>query len=295
MSALGDDLRKYLILPNSPETNSSSYNHSEIHVSRSELEGLKGNSSNSIGDKAEEMEIDYPHQTSTKAIPSGNSTTTNDTAMSNDDGVFKLDDFVTANKAQFDAEKANKLTTTTSSPDITNNEIQSPITPIPVGARSSKHIVLLHQKVQALALPQPIFTFHERGQNRWAADLSFPGRLEDLEELQRLSVDGVFNSKNEAKEAASKRGMEVIEELEKNGRVSKTRKAVNRSVMENEQEGGALNNQVEKKDPPRNWIGLLLGMFKVLFFFPFFYIYVYFLFHFNRKKKRERECITRPF
>ncbi len=92
----------------------------------------------------------------------------------------------------------------------------------------------------------------------WAADMSLPG----LEEVQGLTVDGgVFHSKSEAKEAVSKRALEVIEGMEREGRVRKTRKAVNKSV------GATATEDGEVKKEQKNWIGLLLGMFDFLYFF----------------------------
>lgn len=77
-----------------------------------------------------------------------------------------------------------------------------------------------------------------------------------------MTVDGgVFHSKSEAKEAVSKRALEVIEGMEREGRVRKTRKAVNRSV------GAAATEDGEVKKEQKNWIGLLLGMFDFLYFF----------------------------
>ena len=144
-----------------------------------------------------------------------------------------------------------------------NTTVPTPLTPVAVGARSSKYTILLHEKYQALGIPQPDFAYSGGSLEGWSVSVSFPG-LEGAEELQGLSGERRFNSKQEAKEAVSEKALAVLEELERVGRVKGDRKSRKKSVG-----GNAAMLPVEKEDlePGENYVGRLLGMF---FSFPFF-------------------------
>jgi len=144
----------------------------------------------------------------------------------------------------------------------TNNP--TPLTPVAVGARSSKYTILLHEKCQALGIAQPVFTYSGGSLGGWSVSVKFPG-LEGADELQGLSSERKYNSKQEAKEAVSEKSLVILEELEREGRVKGDRKR-KKSLA-----GNAAVDVTDKEDEEtvENNIGQLLGVFIFFFFFLF--------------------------
>lgn len=181
------------------------------------------------------------------------------------DGVISIDDFLNQNRDAHEAQKLVKETRQPAPPPSKKpkptNQKPSPLTPVAVGARSSRHTILLHEKYQALGIPQPLFTYGGSGETGWTVSISFPG-LDDAEELQGLEFDEErrFNSKQEAKEALSQKALAVLEELEKEGRVKKGGKGKKKKVeAEGEEEVVEKGNEEKEKGPGENYVGKLLG------------------------------------
>ncbi|KAI4610343.1 hypothetical protein J4E80_008107 [Alternaria sp. BMP 0032] len=181
------------------------------------------------------------------------------------DGVISMDDFMIQNKDAHEAQKLVKETKqSTSAPPSkkpkTPNGKATPLVPVAVGARSSRHTILLHEKYQALGIPQPLFTYGGGSETGWTVSVSFPG-LDDAEELQGLKFEEErkFNSKQEAKEAMSQKALGVLEELEKEGRVKKGGKGKKKKGG-SEGEGKTVEKEKEEKEkgPGENYVGKLL-------------------------------------
>ncbi|KAF1851300.1 uncharacterized protein K460DRAFT_373336 [Cucurbitaria berberidis CBS 394.84] len=197
------------------------------------------------------MEIDYPSQQDT--LPSSHAA-----VDISDHGVYKLDDFLSAHKAEHDAqilarEAANAAKhVLPRSKKVMADENVAPLMPVAVGARSSKHTIILHEKYQALGIPQPVFTYGGGSESGWTVEVSFPGI--DVEELQGLCEERKFNSKQEAKEALCKRALEVLEEMEERGRITKAEKGKKQTGAD-----GPVPQQEKKvKEPGPNYLGQLL-------------------------------------
>ncbi|KAI4957876.1 hypothetical protein J4E86_005016 [Alternaria arbusti] len=177
------------------------------------------------------------------------------------DGVISMDDFMIQNKHAHEAQKlVQKPKQTTSAPPSkkakTPNQKPTPLVPVAVGARSSRHTILLHEKYQALGIPQPLFTYGGGSETGWTVSVSFPG-LDDTEELQGLKFEEErkFNSKQEAKEAMSQKALGVLEELEKEGRVKKGGKG---KKKKGGNEGNEGEGKAVEKGKEENYVGKLL-------------------------------------
>lgn len=267
MGSAGDDLRKYLIIPSaSLDTSHSLSSNPELPYTttkpRSSISSfdtiVEYDSITTRGStgKAEEsnMEIDTPTQ-----LSMFNSAHTEQEPMARaapPSGILSMDDFMKQNQDEHQAQReARYATTVPPAKKAKSSENATPLTPVAVGARSSKHTILLHEKYQALGIQQPLFTYEGSSSSSWAARVSFPG-LEDVEELQGLSGDKGFNSKQEAKEALSEKAFAVLEEMERQGRVKKAEKNRKKSV------GGQLEQQsLVEKEPVENYVGKLLGRY----------------------------------
>ncbi|KAI4953408.1 hypothetical protein J4E91_002255 [Alternaria rosae] len=177
------------------------------------------------------------------------------------DGVISIDDFLDQNRDAHEAQKLVKETKQSAPPPSKKpkptNQKPTPLTPVAVGARSSRHTILLHEKYQALGIPQPLFTYGGSGETGWTVSVSFPG-LDDAEELQGLEFDEErkFNSKQEAKEALSQKALAVLEELEKEGRVKKGGKGKKKTQDISEEQ--VVQSVKEEKGPGENFVGKLL-------------------------------------
>lgn len=193
------------------------------------------------------MEVDYATHPSTLASAhAGDAPVTVPMA-----GLMSLDDFLTANQEDHDAfmaaREANARPAKKSKTDPS-----TPVQPVAVGARSSKHTILLHERYQTLAIPQPVFTYQGDSVTKFSVEVSFPG-LANAEELQDLKEEGPFNSKQEAKEAASKSALAILERLVEEGRVTMAGKA-KRSKGE-----PAQQQSKGTEEPGENFVGQLLG------------------------------------
>lgn len=230
-----------------PPSSQSVSNHRNP-VTRPDIEHLH----KSAKRKAEDinMEVDFLTQHTTPASGHAGGDTTITAPL---EGVFSLDDFLAthtaANDAHTAAHEAANAPLGKKSMTVSN---LSPFQPIAVGARSSRDTILLHEKCQALAIPQPVFTIGPSGAIKWTVEVSFPG-LVNAEELQGLKEDGCFNSKQEAKEAASKTALAILEELEKAGRITNPGRA-----KKSKSEPG-YQQPNEREEPGENYVGQLLG------------------------------------
>lgn len=175
-------------------------------------------------------------------------------------GVFKLEDFLAQHKAECDARqeamqaakniapKPTMLATPAAKKLKIAPDAKS-LTPVAVGARTSKYTILLHETYQALGLPPPSFAYSGGSSQGWTVELSFPSL--DIEALQGLKEDGFFNSKQEAKEAISKTALAIVEQMQAEGKIRKSGK-------ERRAERGEQQEKV-MKEPGPNYVGQLLG------------------------------------
>ncbi|UPX13096.1 uncharacterized protein EKO05_0003623 [Ascochyta rabiei] len=195
------------------------------------------------------MEVDFPTQPTRLASTHAGGDTI---ITAPPDDVYSLDDFLATHQAEHDARAAAREAADVPLVKKSKQSHSSiPPHPVAVGARSSKHTILLHEKYQALAIPQPEFTYGGSSDTRWTVEVSFPG-LANAEELQGLKQDGRFNSKQEAKEAASKTALAILEQLEQAGRVTKAGKA------KKPKGEPACHAPKEKEEPGENYVGQLL-------------------------------------
>ncbi|KAF3002366.1 hypothetical protein E8E13_000255 [Curvularia kusanoi] len=168
-------------------------------------------------------------------------------------GIMSLDDFLATHQAEHD--ELMKARQELKSPPVkkpkADNESSTP-QPIALGARSSKHIMQLHQKCQALQIPNPSFSFSpfdtlDSGQ-KWVVAVSFPG-LDNAPELQDLTEPSHFNSKQESKEAVSKSAIAILDRLVEEGRIIAAKKAPGQPSQ---------TPPKEKEEPGENFVGQLL-------------------------------------
>jgi hypothetical protein len=153
------------------------------------------------------------------------------TANSNDDappipkldGVSSMDDFMNTYEADHAAKKAAKSANAMQNKAVASKAKANTPTPIlgpvAIGERSSKSIVALHEKYQALGIPQPLFTYEGSSDRGWHGQVSFPGL--DADELQGIKDDTIYSSKQEAKEELSERALVILTRLEQEGSVKK--------------------------------------------------------------------------
>ncbi|KAI4640354.1 hypothetical protein J4E93_008560 [Alternaria ventricosa] len=272
MDTAGEDLKRYLIVPPvSSSSSSSSILSSSNLVASSEEKKISVRSSEdtkyeqtaSTNNKAEKrkMEVDTPTPLPTSFGGAHAEMKDISTPL---DGVISMDDFMIQHKPAHEAQKLVKETKQPAPPPSkkakTPNQKATPLVPVAVGARSSRHTILLHEKYQALGIPQPLFTYGGGSETGWTVSVSFPG-LDDAEELQGLKFEEErkFNSKQEAKEALSQKALGVLEELEREGRVKKGGKGKKKKGG-GEGEGKVVEKGKEEKEkgPGENYVGKLL-------------------------------------
>jgi hypothetical protein len=272
-TGLGDDLTRYLIMsysslgaPSSPAVNNTTTSTGTRTLSRGTTSKPKPSPLRKRKISINTMEVDKP--TAPTVFDSAHDENKRSDAI---EGVFDLNEFLAT---QVLLREENNENTAPASKKVkqknasnANNTNATSLTPVAVGARSSKHTILLHEKYQALGIPQPMFSYEGGSETGWTVSVSFPGlkdvELADVDELQGLKMQGEteknkrFNSKQEAKEALSKRALEVLEELENEGRIRKSEKARKQNVS-----GKGVQQQLkEEKEPGENYIGQLLGTF----------------------------------
>lgn len=128
--------------------------------------------------------------------------------------------------------------------------------PLPraISARSSKHIILLHEKCQALGISRPIFTSTGSSEQGWGSKVIFAGLLGNGKDVS-LDEAGAFASKQEAKEKLSEQALVVLEELEREGHVQKKGKGKKRT----EEKRVDSVVVVAEEEPVVNYIGQLIG------------------------------------
>lgn len=284
MSA-GDDLRKYLIAPflvspsilippaylasNTlfdssvrPETPPANLSTNPLFDSspRPETPRFHKSAQRKADDTDSNMELDKFPQPPTR---SGSPARTGDVVNLPIDNVFTLNDFIANMQADGDSSREASQQPPAKKPkmnaDFNSNASATLPQPVAVSARSSKYTILLHEKYQALGIPQPVFSFGGDTVFGWSVELSFPG-LEGAEELQGLTEEGMFASKQEAKEAVSKRALGELEDLERAGRIvrpekSKPEKSKSQQLPVSEEEGV-------------NYVGQLLGTYLPLISSP---------------------------
>ena len=254
MPAAGDDLREYLIVP---PASSSSFSRSHLNqLASSPLAPYSRPDTprfhKSANRKAESntMEVDYAAHPSTVA-PAHAADAPVTVPMA---GLMSLDDFLSANQEDHDAFLAAREEGNARPAKKSKTKSSLPVQPVAVGARSSKHAILLNDQYQALAIPPPVFTYQRDSVTKFSVEVSFPG-LANAEELQGLKEEGRFNSKQEAKEAASKSALAVLERLVREGRVTKAGKAKKPKGEPTQQQ------PKEKEEPGENFVGQLLGRY----------------------------------
>ena len=118
--------------------------------------------------------------------------------------------------------------------------------PRAISARSSKHVIELHERHQALGIPRPDFVFEGGSMQGWKAMTTYLGK--------ELSVDHPCGSKQEAKEKLSEMCLGLVNELEAAGHLTRAPKA-KKQKMEHAQ---PVTVHVDK-EPAVNYIGQLLG------------------------------------
>ena len=274
MDMAGEDLKRYLIVPLLSSSSSCSLLPSSSPVAGSEEKQIstdtKYEQTASTTNKAEKRKMEVDTHTPLPTSFGGAHAEAMD-ASTPLDGVISMDDFMIQNKHAHEAQKLVQETKQSAPPPSkkpkTPNGKTTPLIPVAVGARSSRHTILLHEKYQALGIPQPLFTYGGGSETGWTVSVSFPG-LDDAEELQGLKFEEEkkFNSKQEAKEAMSQKALGVLEELEKEGRVKKGGKGKGKKGGgEVEGKVGEKGKEEKEKGPGENYVGKLLGMFLLLF------------------------------
>lgn len=255
----GDDLLQYLIVPGPQSTTAStskgprqdgSKDSSEVRRSQGKLQDLHQDTPS--GD----MEIDTPAVLT--LMPSAN-VEEKVNGLDQLDGaqnrVYNLEAYMAAHPPP--AAKSTPKTT----PKPTTSEDAGPR---PLGSRSSKYTIELHQKHQALGTPKPEFFITGSGDEGFSGKVVFAGILTDDEDGNGDVVvedeDEGFGSKQGAKENLSMKALRVLEKLEGAGRLTskkeKKKKRKENASMQNEDEGE------EKSDEPVvNYIGQLLGTY----------------------------------
>ncbi|CAI6339267.1 unnamed protein product [Periconia digitata] len=147
-------------------------------------------------------------------------------------------------------------------------------TPVLVGARSSKHTIELHERYQALAIPQPEFTFQGSSVEGWWGSVTFRAILgadrstqdDDVLDLPsevklnengdvELFKRGPFTSKQETKEKLSEAALPVLAELESKGKVCKPPKKTKAKASA---QGDQPEISKKEKEPIVNYVGQLL-------------------------------------
>ncbi|KAF2681037.1 hypothetical protein K458DRAFT_310227 [Lentithecium fluviatile CBS 122367] len=155
-----------------------------------------------------------------------------------------------------DAYLADHQSAAPSPPSASKSAQAAPLAPRAVGARSSKYIVLLHEKYQALGIPRPEFSFTGDSQIGWRGKVIFSGLFRGEEEGSGalvLEEKAFFGTKQEAKEKLSERTFEELERLEKEGKVRKRPKTKTAKEVVEVQRAAK-----REKGPGVNYVGLLL-------------------------------------
>ena len=206
------------------------------------------------------MEFDTPAMP-LHTVP-GNAASTGASAL---DDALSLEDFVAQEKEALAQGLAQRASLAEKANSASNT---SPVVPRPVGARSSKHTILLHEKYQALGIERPDFVFEGDSTAGWGVRMTFLG--------EALEGGGRYASKQEAKEALCVKAMALVESLEAEGKLQKSKKV--------RQPNEAISpDRAKENGLVVNWSGQLLGMPCLppvplaLYILPFTILYIPFL------------------
>ncbi|OAL47312.1 hypothetical protein IQ07DRAFT_516181 [Pyrenochaeta sp. DS3sAY3a] len=166
--------------------------------------------------------------------------------------VFDIDEFVALHQPAHDALVQARAAAKLPQPkkQKINPQNAVPLTPVAIGARSSKFTILFHEKYQGLGLANPEFTWSGDSDRGWSVAVSF-AELGDVPEVQGLSEEGRYPNKQAAKEALCRKALGVLEELEREGRVGKRVKGVGVG-------GAGGGGEQMGKQVGENYIGQLL-------------------------------------
>lgn len=238
-----DELLRYLIVPgkSSPDSLASTFPvspSSSIEGSLSSEEQYwrargQARDDHSYSNKSVDIEMTQEMEVDTPAAVPAPLDATNMPGQ-----IFSIEEFM--------ALRGNSGATGTLGSDVGAQRAPQPRA---VSARSSKHTIELHEKYQALGIQPPDLVFSGGSIEGWTVSTDFLGR--------NLSVDGPCGSKQEAKERLSELCLEVIRELEREGKLERVPKAKKRKT-----EGGEPEViKKEENQPVINYIGQLLGMY----------------------------------
>lgn len=278
MQQPGDDLLQYLIVPEPADNMSSPPEDREIEywryrgrfaqeadAAQQALKDTTASTKSAQNDPGDMMEVD------THAAP---------LPMDASSGALSLDDYLNAHPPPA-PKTASKPP---SQPRAANSSPKpTPIPPAPraVGARSSKHTIKLHEKYQALAIPQPKFIFEGGSVEGWWGKVVFPSILkanrssEDDENLTlspqvTLHDNGDISlydktscpSKQEVKEKLSEGALTILEELENKNKIGKKPKQKKGSSSSSGTAGASggqeAHNALYKEKDTTNYVGQLL-------------------------------------
>jgi hypothetical protein len=255
MSEPGKDLRASLIIPPSdrfhPPRTSNPLNKNSAMSASERLASLRSNRA-ARGD----VNVDYPAEPAarTSAPIKDNTMTKAPSGLP----VYGVNEYLSAYQAENkDLIASREAAKSPAAKKLKMDENAAP-GPVAVGAKSSKHTIILNDTHQALALPQPHFKFEGSTDSGWTAEVSFVGL--DIAELQNVKEPGRFNSKQEAKEATSKRAVDIIEVLKDEGRIKTPVKGSKRKKAQTAAEPGTPTPK-ENQPPVENYIGQLLGTY----------------------------------
>ncbi|KAF2493911.1 hypothetical protein BU16DRAFT_619117 [Lophium mytilinum] len=189
------------------------------------------------GFEKRKMEVATPlaSQNSTHAPPSTDQTRSLPGAPSVLQNLLSIDEFEKQHEAAVAAAKAQAQSTPTPQP-------------IPISTRSSANTQLFVQRCQALAIPQPIFSFNgDASLPSWNCTLT----LHAAGSPHSLTTTSPFTSKKEAKEAASTLGLALLSSLEASGTLSTPSKTKKRTPT-------PTPITITPEEPQENFTGILM-------------------------------------
>ncbi|KAF2713575.1 hypothetical protein K504DRAFT_462088 [Pleomassaria siparia CBS 279.74] len=250
----GEDLRRYLILPcNCPNCRSHSQLNCSCKVPLIESpgpsrEGGKGGKGTIRGINSRMMMMEVENNPAAPHDMSNICSLDNFLAAHQD--VVTADNEAKALAKQQPPTKKIKLEFTDLpgallNPNHHNHNANSSLPPLPVaiGARSSKHTILLHEKYQSLGIGGPEFVYEGDSSWGWKVKTTYLGEI--------LDGGSVFTSKQEAKEALSEKVLKVVLLAEEEGRVKKPEKR-------SRERANIEQKEKERKEAGVNWSGQLL-------------------------------------
>lgn len=277
MQQPGDDLLQYLIVPEPADNMSSPPEDREIEywryrgrfaqeadATQQALKNTTASTKSAQDSHNDKMEVD---------------TRTTPTPLDAGSGALSLDDYLNAHPPPA-PRTSSKPPPQPRAAKSAASSTPTPIAPRAVGARSSKHTIKLHEKYQALGIPQPKFIFQGSSVEGWWGKVVFPSILkanrssEDDENLTlppqatlhdngdvSLSDENSCPSKQEVKEKLSEGALTILEELETKGKVGKKpkqKKSSSSSASAGAPGGQEAHNALYKEKDTTNYVGQLL-------------------------------------